>query len=90
MADFLALPDTPEKFIEAMGNLNVLFPLTPSSEDCGVLLDDAGDAVLTVDVNSDRPDEEVELLTAYVCMALNKFAGFDVVGAVIDGKQGDE
>lgn len=74
-------PVTPVGYMTALLANNVELPLVPSSEDAGVLLDAQGRDVITIDVNGDRPDKEVEALTAYLCMAVNQIGGFKAIKA---------
>ncbi|MCT7667644.1 hypothetical protein [Shinella kummerowiae] len=74
-------PNSPDGFAAVFLANNVELPLEPSSEDAGVLLDAQGRDVITIDVNGERPDEEVYALTAYLCMAINGAGGFKVLAA---------
>lgn len=68
-------------YCAAFAGHNVALPLKPSDADLGTLLDAHGRDVLTIDVNSERSEDEVVALTAYLCMAINQAAGFKALRA---------
>lgn len=77
-------PNSPAGYVGAFLKNNVELPLEPSSQELGVLRDAQGREVLTIDVNGERPDEEVTALMAYLCMAINEAGGFKVLKATAD------
>lgn len=58
---------------------DVKLPLHLSDEDIGVILDDDGKDIITVDSNGFRSDERVITITSLVAAAINMFAGFQEV-----------
>lgn len=74
-------PATPAAFLEEMEKRHIHFPLTPSSQDGGTILDETGDEILTIDPAGVMPDDVVTALTAYFVMALNNAAGFRAIAA---------
>lgn len=62
--------------IDAFANQNVKLPLRLSDEDIGVILDDDGADVLTIDSNGVRDDQKVQTIAALVVSAVNDLAGF--------------
>ena len=54
----------------------VKLPLRLSDEDTGVLLDDDGVDVITIDVNNTMQDEKVQLIAMMVAECVNTAAGF--------------
>lgn len=61
----------------AFADQGVKLPLRLSDEDVGVILDDDGADVLTVDSNGMRDDQKVQMIAALVATAVNDLAGFD-------------
>jgi|GEM_PF-6271957 len=61
----------------AFADQGVKLPLRLSDEDIGVILDDDGADVLTVDSNGIRDDQKVQMIAALVATAVNDLAGFD-------------
>ena len=55
---------------------DVRLPLHLSEEDTGVVLDADGRDVFTVDVNSERPDDQVEAIALWIVCAVNTCGGF--------------
>ncbi|WP_411033800.1 hypothetical protein [Shinella sp. BYT-45] len=50
-------------------------PLRLSDEDAGVILDDDGVDVATVDVNCERPGEQATAIAMMIVSAINHLAG---------------
>ena len=65
----------------AFADQGVKLPLRLSDEDVGVILDDEGADVLTVDSNGMRDDRKVQMIAALVATAVNDLAGFDFESA---------
>ena len=61
----------------AFADQGVKLPLRLSDEDVGVILDDDGADVLTVDSNGMRDEQKVQMIAALVATAVNDLAGFD-------------
>lgn len=61
----------------AFADQDVKLPLRLSDEDVGVILDDDGADVLTVDSNGMRDEQKVQMIAALVATAVNDLAGFD-------------
>ena len=61
----------------AFADQGVKLPLRLSDEDVGVILDDDGAEVLTIDSNGMRDDQNVQMIAALVATAVNDLAGFD-------------
>lgn len=61
----------------ALADQGVKLPLRLSDEDVGVILDDDGADVLTVDSNGMRDDQKVQMIAALVATSVNDLAGFD-------------
>jgi len=80
-------PVTPAGYVAALLAHNVELPLLPSSEELGVLRDARGREVMTIDVNGERPDEEVFAVVAYLCMAINQVGGFKAISATADDEE---
>ncbi len=55
---------------------NVELPLRLSETDVGVVLDRHGCDVFTVDVNNERPDDEVLAIALFIVESVNAEAGF--------------
>lgn len=69
-------PQTTEAFVDLLSALNVRMPLALDDENIGAVIDADGRDVLTVDVNSDRKDEEVVQIAAFIVVAVNTCGGF--------------
>jgi len=61
----------------AFADQGVKLPLRLSDEDVGVILDDDGADVLTVDSNGMRDEQRVQMIAAPVATAVNDLAAFD-------------
>ncbi|WLR92908.1 hypothetical protein [Shinella zoogloeoides] len=61
--------------IAAFRDQNVALPLRLSDEDTGVILDDDGVDVVTVDSNGERPDEQATAIAMMIVSAVNHVAG---------------
>ena len=61
----------------AFADQGVKLPLRLSDEDVGVILDDDGADVMTVDSNGMRDNDKVLMIAALVVSAVNDLAGFD-------------
>lgn len=67
---------TSNPFIVAFADQDVKLPLRLSDEDIGVILDDDGADVLTIDSNGVRDHQKVQTIAALVVSAVNDLAGF--------------
>lgn len=77
MADLrIENPLTTQDFVEALASLDVRLPLKLSPEDLGVLVDAHGRGIITIDVNSERDDAEVEQIAHWIALAVNTCGGF--------------
>ena len=77
---FIPWPATPEALVATLAPLGVRLPLEPSAHEHGVLVDALGDAIVTIDVNNERPDGNVAAVTGLLCMIINTAAGFAMRG----------
>lgn len=68
-------------FINAFADQDVKLPLRLSEEDVGVILDDDGGDVLTIDSNGVRDDQKVQTIAALVVSAVNDLAGFHLASS---------
>ena len=72
------LSDNPDAVIRAcFADMKVKLPLRPCDEDVGVVLDDDGCDVFTVDSNGQRDDAVVSALAFTLASMINIAAGFD-------------
>jgi len=77
MADLrLENPATTEAYRQAMADLSVTLPLDLHEYDLGVIVDAEGRDIITVDVNNERPDREVDLICHRIILAVNTCGGF--------------
>lgn len=67
---------SPSAIRTAFLDQNVKLPLRLCDEDLGVVLDDDGVDVFTVDSNGGRPDEEVSAIALLILECVNAEAGF--------------
>jgi len=65
-----------DTFIAELAALEVTLPLRLSEEDVGVVLDATGRDFCTVDVNGDRPDEQVSAIASWIVCAVNTCGGY--------------
>ncbi|MFC3074968.1 hypothetical protein [Shinella pollutisoli] len=63
--------------IAAFRDQKVSLPLRLSDEDIGVVLDDDGVDVVTVDVNGERPDGQATAIAMMIVSAVNHLAGIE-------------
>ncbi|TGP22344.1 MULTISPECIES: hypothetical protein [unclassified Mesorhizobium] len=76
MSDLLVEnPATTGAFVEELAGCGVRLPLDVGAE-LGVIYDADGRDVITIDVNNDRPDEQVELIARWIVLAVNTCGGF--------------
>jgi len=68
--------ETTDRFLTRLSALNVSLPLHISETETGVILDAAGREVITVDVNGERPDNQVHEIALWIAMAVNTCGGF--------------
>ena len=73
-----------EKFIAELAALNVKLPVNVTSE-VGVIADADDRAFLTVDVNGEREDAEVEQIALWIVLAINTCGGFKGERSQSDG-----
>lgn len=75
MADLrIANPSTTEEFNGLLRDL--MAPPPWNFTEGGTVIDAAGDVVLQVDPNGERPDPQVADLAVWIVMAVNTCAGF--------------
>jgi len=65
-----------DTFVAELAALDVALPLRLSKEELGVVLDSDGRDVITIDVNGDRPDDQVEAIAQWIACAVNTCGGF--------------
>ncbi|QNQ09288.1 hypothetical protein [Sphingomonas alpina] len=65
-----------DRYFSTLETLGVVLPLRLDDENVGDILDHAGVTVLTVDVNNERPDEDVTRLAETIALAINTCGGF--------------
>lgn len=63
-------------FVVQLAAAGVKLPLHLSHEDTGVVTDDEGREVFSVDVKRERPDREVISIAALIVVAVNTCGGF--------------
>lgn len=68
---------SPAAVLAAFRDHNVALPLRMSDEDTGVILDDDGVDVITVDTNNTRPDAETDAIAMLIVSAVNHLAGLE-------------
>jgi hypothetical protein len=56
--------------------LDVVLPLSQAENDVGCIIDAEGNDVLVVDVNNERPDDQVKAIVSLVVNLVNCNAGF--------------
>ncbi|MBP2560813.1 hypothetical protein J2857_003582 [Neorhizobium galegae] len=66
---------SPLAVLSAFADRQVKLPLRLSDNDVGVILDDLGADVITIDVNSYRSDADAEAIAALLVNAVNHVAG---------------
>ncbi|CDX54531.1 conserved hypothetical protein [Mesorhizobium plurifarium] len=71
--------ETTEQFVAELAKLDVKLPLNLSETDTGVIVDAEGCGIITIDVNSERPDDQVEQIAGWIVMAVNTCGGFKAV-----------
>ncbi|MBB4185856.1 hypothetical protein GGE07_002506 [Sinorhizobium terangae] len=71
-----AQPIRKSLLITGFRDLNAELPLRLSEENIGVVLDAHGRDVFTIDVNNERPDEEVLAIAHLIVECVNAEAGF--------------
>lgn len=77
MADLrFELPETTAAFVALMAAQGVRLPVSLSRDDLGAILDADGRDVCTVDVNGERPDDQVLAIASWIEVALNTCGGF--------------
>lgn len=77
MADLrVSNPQTTEAFCATLEQRGVKLPLDITAEDIGTLVDADGRAVLVVDVNNERSDEDVAWIVGMIQVAVNTCGGF--------------
>lgn len=67
---------TTEAFLKLLHDQDVALPLRLSEEYIGVVLDADGRDVLVVDVNSERPNDQVAMIAGCIMLAVNIYGGF--------------
>lgn len=68
---------SPAAVIAAFRDQRVRLPLRMSDEDTGVILDDDGVDILTIDSNNTRPDAQADAIAMLIVSAVNHLAGFE-------------
>ncbi|NGO50481.1 hypothetical protein [Allomesorhizobium camelthorni] len=69
-------PKTTEAFVAALAEQMVKLPLGVSEDEPGVVFDADGETVFVVDVNNERPDDQVEQIAMWIVLAVNTCGGF--------------
>lgn len=72
-------PVAPNAVVTALAACSVKLPLRLSDEDIGVILDDDGADVATVDSNGFRDDDQVRDIACLFVTAINHFAGLEEI-----------
>lgn len=72
----ITTPSTIEQFVTTLADHGVKLPLDTTDEDVGTLVDADGQAVLVVDVNNQRSDEDVAWIVGMIQVAVNICGGF--------------
>jgi hypothetical protein len=70
-------PATTQAYVDALAHVDVKLPLTPSADDCGVIVDADGRGIITIDVNNERPDDQVAQIADWIALAVNTCGGFN-------------
>jgi hypothetical protein len=65
---------SPNAVLRAFADQKVKLPLHMSDQDIGVILDDDGVDVITIDTNGTRPDDQVTIIASLVVAAINQFS----------------
>ena len=68
--------DTTETYVATLSREGVTLPLSHSAGDCGVIVDANGRGIITVDVNNELPDDQVERIASWIILAVNTCGGF--------------
>lgn len=76
MVDFSITASASDDFNVCLAGRDVAMPLRLDPENVGVILDDDGRDVITIDSNGDRDDDEADEIARIVMLALNKLGGF--------------
>ena len=69
-------PETTEAFVQLLADQDVRLPVSLSPGELGVIVDANGRDVCTVDVNSERPDDQVLAIASWIEVAINTCGGF--------------
>lgn len=69
-------PATTEAYVAALAQVGVKLPLNLSTTDTGVITDADGRGIITIDVNNEMPDEQVEIIALWIVLAVNTCGGF--------------
>lgn len=69
-------PETTQKFCNDLAAANVKLPLSIDKTEQASIVDADGRYVLTVDVNSERPDAEACKIALWIVLAVNTCGGF--------------
>ncbi|SMD18258.1 hypothetical protein [Rhizobium sp. RU36D] len=67
-------PATPAAIVAALAAAQVKLPLRMSEQDTGVILDDDGHDIITIDSNGKREDDQVDIIAMLVVSAINHLA----------------
>lgn len=67
---------TTDAYVAALAREGVKLPLDNSPTDCGVIVDANGKGIITIDVNNELPDDQVERIASWVILAVNTCGGF--------------
>jgi hypothetical protein len=68
-------PATTETYLKALAECGVKLPLNVGAE-LGVIYDAEGRDVITIDVNNERADSQVETIALWIVLAVNTCGGF--------------
>jgi hypothetical protein len=69
-------PATTEAYVAGLAAVGVKLPLNLSVNDTGVITDADGRGIITIDVNNEMPDEQVEIIALWIVVAVNTCGGF--------------
>ncbi|HEV7251464.1 MAG TPA: hypothetical protein VGN93_31185 [Shinella sp.] len=83
----ISLSISPTAVVAAFRDVDVALPLRLSDSDIGVILDDEGVDVITIDVNGDRSDDQVTAIAAMIISAVNNIAGMEAAIAAAEARQ---
>ena len=71
-------PALAQDFTRMLAEQDIVLPLRPSETEVGSVVDAQGREVFVVDVNGERPDDQVALIAALLIVAINTCGGFQL------------